>query len=112
MHDTPSEERRQYPRFRLRAYASLSHGNHTWEAHLLDMSMTGARLALLGEHLLRPGDDINLQVPVEDPAKGSPHTLHLRGRLVHLREHVLGVEYQAVADVDRQLLNLLLSQPE
>jgi c-di-GMP-binding flagellar brake protein YcgR len=107
-------DRRQHPRFPMRAYAQLHYGKQQWEAHLLDMSFSGAKLALLDEHMLRPGDQINLTVSIEALALDNVNhqTIHLRGTLVHLREHLLGVEYQPVSETDKQLLILFLSQAE
>lgn len=107
-------DRRQHPRFPVRAYAKLAYGKQEWETHLLDMSFTGAKLALLGEHLLQPGDQINLAVSVASLALDNVNhqTIHLRGSLIHLREHLLGVEYQPVSETDKRLLVLFLSQTE
>jgi hypothetical protein len=110
----PSEqERRQHPRFAIRAYATLRHAESQWETHLLDMSMSGAKLALLDEHNLCGGDSVTLTVDIEGlSTEISQKVIHLRGSLIHLREHLLGVEYQPVSDIDRQLLTLFLSRTE
>lgn len=108
------QERRQHLRFPMRAYATLHYDDRSWETHLLDMSMCGAKLAILDEHMLRPGDKVNLVVDIETLALENVNhkAIHLRGTLIHLREHLLGVQYQPVSETDKQLLTLFLSQVE
>lgn len=119
MTSLPQENRRDSPRHPVRAYAALVHESGYWNVHLLDMSASGARFALLEEHELSPGDRITLTIELEDvrsPELGSvidesAHKLmRLRGTVVHRREHMLGVEYQPVSEVDRILMAMLLSR--
>lgn len=107
-------ERRQHPRFPVRAYASMYHTDQQWRTHLLDMSVNGARLALMDEHNLKPGDALNLTVDIGDLALRDigQKAIHLRGSLVQLRDELLGIEYQPASETDRQLLTLFLSQTE
>src|SRR5690606_27303415 len=112
-HIPNEQERRQHPRFTMRAYATLRHADSQWETHLLDMSMSGAKLALLDEHQLSNGDSVTLMVDTQGLSpEASQNVIHLRGSLIHLRDHVLGVEYLPVPDIDRQLLTLFLSRTE
>lgn len=108
------QDRRQHPRFPMRAYAKLTRADQAWETHLLDMSLCGAKLAVLDEHSLQPGDKVNLAVDIEALQLESVNhkIIHLVGSLVHLREHLLGVEYQPASETDKQLLTLFLSQVE
>lgn len=108
------QERRLHPRFPIRAYAKLRYADKTWETHLLDMSLCGAKLAVLDEHMLQPGDGVTLAVDVDamQLENVSHQVIHLAGTLVHLREHLLGVEYQPVSETDKQLLTLFLSQAD
>ncbi len=107
-----SLDRRDQPRFPLRAYAQLAYSSREWEAHILDMSMTGARVALLGEHLLRAGDRINLAINCEDNGMHDSHkkNLWLHGVIKHIREHILGIEYRPATEIDKQLLVSFLAQ--
>lgn len=116
-----AHERRESPRHPVRAYAFMMHATNNWHVHLIDMSSTGARLAVLEEHRLQPGDDVNLTIELEDIRdpdikplidEQAHKVLRLRGTLVHLREHMLGVEYRPISEVDQVLLSLLLAQPE
>jgi PilZ domain len=112
--DISDGDKRKHPRFPLRAYADLQYSTKKWEAHVLDLSETGARLAILGEHLLQKGDPLRVHIQLDDinlltsPKK----SLSLHGRLVHVREHLLGFEFQPDTPVDKTLLYELLNQIE
>ncbi len=112
--DMSDEDKRRHPRFPLRAYADLQYSTKKWEAHVLDLSESGARLAILGEHLLQKGDSLRIHIQLEEiNLLTSPKKLlNLHGRLVHVREHLLGFEFQPDTPVDKTLLYELLTQIE
>lgn len=112
--DMGDEDKRRHPRFPLRAYADLQYSTKKWEAHVLDLSESGARLAILGEHMLQKGDPLRVHIELEEiNLLTSPKKqLNLHGRLVHVREHLLGFEFQPDAPVDKTLLYELLTQIE
>jgi len=107
------EDRRQYPRLPLRAYAQMQYSSKGWEAHLLDISASGIKLGLLSEHLLRKGDALRVHIMLDDfPAftHSGKKSLHLHGRLAHVRDHILGLEFQPDTPADKNLLDELLTQ--
>lgn len=113
--ETP-EERRKNSRFPLRAHAQMQYSSKSWEAHVLDLSSTGARLAILSEHLLRRGDSLRVQIVLDEQAPDdtiklrnpSKKSLNLHGRLAHVREHILGYEFQPDTPADKTALDELL----
>lgn len=115
----PKENRRETPRHPVRAYASLMHESEHWNVHLLDMSASGARFALLEEYDFSPGDRVSLTIELEDVRapdldlvidESAHKMMRLRGTIVHCHEHMLGVEYQPISEVDRILMTMLLSR--
>ena len=112
--DTVDSDKRRHPRFILRAYADLQYSTKQWEAHIVDLSESGARMAILGEHLLQKGDALRVHIQLDDlnlitsPKK----TLNLHGQLIHVREHLLGFEFQPDTPVDKTLLYELLTYIE
>jgi|SRR5687768_14398284 hypothetical protein len=112
--DISDDDKRRHPRFPLRAYADLQYSTKKWEAHIMDLSESGARLAILGEHLLQKGDTLRVHIQLEDISllTSSKKQLSLHGRLIHVREHLLGFEFQPDTPVDKTLLYELLSQIE
>lgn len=108
-------ERRLHPRVPIRAYAQLHFNDEQWEVHLLDMSMSGAKLALLDDHTLACGANFNLHVTIEPEgviSPSTPQTIQLHARLIHICEHLLGIEYRPVADEDKEALVRLLAANE
>jgi len=112
--DMSDKDKRRHPRFPLRAYADLQYSTKKWEAHILDLSESGARLAILGEHMLQKGDPLRVHIELEEiNLLTSPKKqLSLHGKLVHVREHLLGFEFQPDTPVDKTLLYELLTQIE
>lgn len=107
-------DKRRHPRFPLRAYADLQYSTKKWEAHVLDLSENGARLALISEHLLQKGDALRVHIELEDlNLVASPKKrLDLHGRIAHVREHILGFEFQPDTPADKTLLYELLMHIE
>ena len=112
--DLSDDDKRRNPRFPLRAYADLQYSTKKWEAHILDLSESGARVAILGEHLLQKGDPLRVHIQLaEMNLLTSPKKqLSLHGRLIHVREHLLGFEFQPDTPVDKTLLHELLTYIE
>lgn len=111
MNSPENQERRNSPRFPLRAYASVKTSDIEWNAHLLDISATGARLAILDEHELQIGDSLLLILELEDLDNPQPgKSLELTGKIVHLREHIVGILFTDLQTEQDQLLKILLSE--
>lgn len=105
------DDRRNSPRFPLRAFAALCNSDKEWAAHVLDISYEGARLALLDEYHLCAGDAIQLrlEIPELQVPQGTMPYLYLNGTLVHQQEHMLGIQYQPATEHDAELLKIILS---
>jgi hypothetical protein len=100
-----AEERRNAKRYPVRAYAALQMSTISWHAHLLDISSTGARFAILEEHLLRRGDELFLTIELEDPVTNDAKSaLQLRGKIVHIREHIIGFSIQSNNNLESKRL--------
>lgn len=109
--DSTAEEKRRHPRFPLRAMAELQYSTKGWEAHILDISESGARLVILSEHLLQKGDSLRVHIHLDDInlVASSKKLLNLHGRLIHVRGQHLGFEFQPDTPADRTLLYELLT---
>lgn len=109
-----NDEKRRHPRFPLRAYAQLKYSTKMWEAHVMDLSERGARIALLSEHLLQKGDALRVHINLEGLSlvASSKKRLDLHGRIAHVREHILGFDFQPDTPADKTLLFELLTHIE
>lgn len=108
---TNPEDKRRHPRFPLRAMAELQYSTKSWEAHVLDISESGARLVILSEHLLQKGDTLRVHIQLDELnlVTSTKKQLNLHGRLIHVREQHLGFEFQPDTPADRTLLYELLT---
>lgn len=126
MPSTANHDRREHPRHPVRANAHMMRARENCAVELLDMSFNGARLTSKNlEHLnqgaINAGDAVSLTVELEDIqapninevlAYQTRKILRLRGTLIYREEHIIGVEYRPLSEVDQVLLTLLLSRPE
>lgn len=105
------DDKRRYPRFPLRAQAELQYSTKSWEAQVLDLSESGARLVILSEHLLQKGDALRIHVHLDELnlVTSTKKMLNLHGRLIHVREQHLGFEFQPDTPADKTLLYELLT---
>lgn len=105
------EDKRRSPRFTLRTYAGMQYSTKKWETHLLDISATGVRMAILDEHLLCKGDQLRIHIGLDTELIGdsAKKELHLNGRIAHIKEHIVGVECQPDTPADKELLAQLLA---
>lgn len=108
------EDKRKSPRFTLRTYADMVHSTKKWEAHLIDISALGVRLAILDEHLLRKDDTLRIHISLDGVLNQSEtkKELHLHGRIAHIKEHIVGIECQPDSQADKELLQQLLATIE
>ena len=107
-------DRRDQLRFPVRASAQVAYSTKEWDVEIHDMSMTGARLTLLSEHLLRAGDHIKLSISSKEVGLHleGHEQLKLHGNIVYIRNNIAGIEYQPTSEMDKQYLVLLLAQVE
>jgi hypothetical protein len=106
-----NDDRRNSPRYPLRAFAQLGSSGKEWAVHLLDISYSGARIALLDEYNLCAGDPIGLrlEIPEMQVPEGMLPYLHLQGTLVHQQDHMLGIRYEPASELDAELLQKILA---
>src|SRR5690606_30857614 len=104
-----ADEKRQAPRLPLRAYAQIIASSQRWDAHVLDISPTGARIAVLREHPFNQGTGLKLVVEFIDTASDS-ETLMMHGLVVHCQDHILGLDLEPNTTADRILLEQLLKK--
>jgi hypothetical protein len=99
------QNRRYFPRVKLRAHATLGAGGKQWPVHILDLSFNGALAALIHKHDLTAGEHVTLHIESED---NSEIAIRMHGRLCHQRGHFLGIECRATGiDNQTQLRELL-----
>lgn len=99
------EQRRKYGRFTIRAHASLIVGEENWPAHLLNLSVGGALVALTDAHDLQAGKEVGLTILLNESAH-----LEMQGQVIHVKNHYVGLECTAKSDEDQALLRELIGK--
>ena len=105
------DERREFQRHPLPAFAEIGNSTREWIAHVLDISSSGARLAILEECTLNKGDElrIRIELPPTKVGDGLHQYLHMKGTVAHQHEHIIGIRYEAETDIDLAMLELLIA---
>lgn len=96
-------DQRANPRFRCRCYATLDATHESWPAHLLNISSTGALVAVLQDHTLKP--DQNLTITVEFDNEPD---LDLSGAIAHVKDHYIGVKCVPLSEQESKRLHMKL----
>ncbi|MCW8195866.1 PilZ domain-containing protein [Proteobacteria bacterium 005FR1] len=102
------QNRRYFPRVKVRAHATLSAGDgKQWPVHILDLSFNGALAALIHEHDLAAGENVTLRI---EPEESREAPIRMQGRLCHQRGHFLGIECRATGIDNKTHLRELLKR--
>lgn len=101
-----NSDQRINPRFRCRCYATLANTTETLPGHILNLSESGALIAVIEEHQLQADQKLSVVIEVEDT-----NNICLEGVVAHTKEHYIGIEYSPLSDDDtlriqKQLENL------
>jgi hypothetical protein len=77
---------------------------------LLDISLKGAKLAVLDENHLAKDDAVELciELPEQLLQQASARTVQLIGKIVHCQDHILGIEYSPKNDEEANHLSALI----
>ena len=99
--NTPSiNERRKSPRHEHRGHCTVTTPRKTQSGYIINLSETGALIALLDEHSLAIEENITLTIELDE---GKPLTMY--GKVAHIKEHLIGLQCEPSNDEDR--VNLL-----
>jgi len=81
-----AEDRRKPQRYKLRAHATLVTGDGNWPAHLLNLSVRGALIAITEPHKLTKGREMSIEIIIEED-----QSLVMRGTVSHVKAHYVGL---------------------
>jgi len=104
MHHSKEEfERRTHERVRYRGHCLLISSNTSCEAYVINLSDSGALIAVLDEEEIAIDDNITLTI---DLANNS--SANLQGRIAHIKAHFIGLECHPCTDEDNVRLHQFL----
>lgn len=99
-----TKNKRRADRHKFRCHVALENDEKTFQGHLLNLSETGALVAILEEPTLSKGDSISLYIQLKDAQ------LKLAGEVAHSNKHYVGISCQTKTQIDYQRFNLLVSE--
>lgn len=98
-------EKRYAPRFKHRCHGTIVKTGQRFETHLINISSTGVLVAVLDEHDLRAGDELNLIIELDNLPD-----ISLLGVIAHTKDHYIGIESSTILPEDRHRLEEILAQ--
>lgn len=97
------DERRQYERHNTRTQGTLITAETNWTVYVINLSYSGALIAVLKDHKLEEEESITLHLELEHAGKMIAH-----GRIAHVKEHYVGLEFSAHGQTDQENLKALI----
>lgn len=97
------DERRQFERHNTRAQGTLITAETNWPVFVINLSYSGALIAILDNHQLEEEESITLHLELEHAGRVIAH-----GRVAHLKEHYVGLEFSGHGDTDREKLRKVI----
>ncbi len=82
-------------RYRCRCYATVLSTNTTWEAHLINLSHTGALVGVIVDHSIEADEPIELLIELSED-----EVINLKGSVAHVKEHYIGIKCEPLTQND------------
>ena len=101
------EDRRRYDRKTHRGYGTLSTDNESFSIHLINLSMSGALVALLAPTDIERGQTITLTIDLEN----SP-TASMTGTVAHIKAHFVGLAVEPKSDDDAAVIKEIIEKTD
>lgn len=101
------ENRRDNDRLYYRSYGTLSSDNNQWPVHIINISPSGALIAIICEHTLTEEAIINLTVEL---LEGEAIIMH--GKVLHVKDHYIGLHCEPKEQTDKNRLADILNKSD
>ena len=80
------DDRRRAERYPHRAHATLMINNNAYPAHIINISVIGALVAVVDDHDIKEGQEMAIDI---DSDSGN---FSMRGTVAHVKNHYIGLE--------------------
>lgn len=100
-------ERRQSERLPHRGSGTLITPESAWSAHIINISMQGALIALVDPHDVCEEQVVTLQIKLNDG-----NSILTRGTVAHVKEHYIGLECLPSSEEDARRLKAMIMEIE
>ena len=98
-------DRRRALRVQLRTHSNLVTADGGCTAHLVNISESGALIAVIEPHQLSAGEAIALDVELPNGT-----TARMEGHIAHVKDHMLGLDCTAATDADAERLDAVIAE--
>ena len=100
-------ERRQNERLPHRGGGTLLTSESSWTAHIINISLQGALIALVDPHNITEDQTVTLQIALSD---GTAILTH--GHVAHVKDHYIGLECKPNTEEDARRLEAMIREIE
>lgn len=88
-------DRRRALRVNLRSHSNLTTADGGCSAHLLNISESGALVAVIEPHQLAAGEAVTLDIELPNGEQA-----RMEGHIAHVKEHMLGLDCAPASEAD------------
>lgn len=99
-------DKRKHARYPHRAYCTLTLANDACPAYLLNISKSGALVAIIDENPVKAGDSV--EITIDD----SIAPIHLIGRVAHVKNHYIGIECPDLSEENHRRISTIIENLE
>lgn len=103
-HDAINDRRRAL-RVQLRSYTNVVTADGRCAAHLLNISESGALIAIIEPHQMAAGEAISLHIELPDGSSAC-----MEGHVAHVKGHMLGLDCGPATDEDAARIEAVIDQ--
>lgn len=96
-------ERRQSERLPHRGSGNLITSESNWAAHIINISLQGALIALVDPHDINEDQTVTLQIALDD---GTSILMH--GEVAHVKDHYVGLDCKPNTEEDARRLAAMI----
>lgn len=96
------ENRRRAERYPHRAHATLMVGNNAYPAHIINISIIGALIAIVDDHDVEEDQEISIDI------ESDAGNFSMRGTVAHVKNHYIGLECAPPDDASKETINRVI----
>ncbi len=97
-----NDERRRAERYPHRAHATLMVNNNAYPAHIINISVIGALVAVVDEHEIEEDQEIAIDIESE------VGNFSMHGTVAHVKNHYIGLECVPPDDTSKETIQRVI----
>lgn len=97
-----NDERRRAERYPHRAHATLMINNNAYPAHIINISIIGALVAVVENHDIKENQEIAIDI------ESDSGNFSMRGTVAHVKNHYIGLECTPPDDASMETIQRVI----